>query len=307
MWDERRKEIQRKRDQYKLVAKNAGDVINAKKEAKEKGATLEDMIEDGYMIKCEGCGQLLHTDTFFKHASHSKKCKEAYGPRLEIMKKEKRKEVKSFSYKKNKEKSDDYYQKNKMDIAEKKKQRLEESKVKEKEEKKQKSINDRLHKENDCYKRKIQDLIRDWRDSRLHDRKKFSKIANPETKEMIQNMISKICDSDEEFRNKISKSFWQFKGAFDLQKQFVENHFEDWKKEAKLLDDSFKTIVHEELTCFQCYKNEKNCTSNCEFPSDLSSNITKKVESPDIDMPIKKRKIYIEGGENCEWQSDSDK
>ena len=128
---ERKKEVQRNFHENWLTSGHAGNVLNAMDEAKEKGGTLKDMIKDGYMIKCEGCGQLLHNDTFFKHASHSKKCKEAYGPRLEIMKKEKRKEVKSFSYKKNKEKSDEYYQKNKMDIAEKKKQRLEESKVKE--------------------------------------------------------------------------------------------------------------------------------------------------------------------------------
>ena len=63
------------------------------------------MTEDGYMIKCEGCGQLLRKDIFYKHASHSKKCKEAYGSRLEAMKKEKRQEVRFHSYQKNKEKS----------------------------------------------------------------------------------------------------------------------------------------------------------------------------------------------------------
>ena len=55
----------------------------------DEGESLDDLINDGFMIKCEGCDQILKTNTFFKHASHSQKCKAVYGERLEVMKKEK--------------------------------------------------------------------------------------------------------------------------------------------------------------------------------------------------------------------------
>ena len=136
MRNERRNEVERRKNQsYRPYNR---DLKDATKEAKEKDCTLEEMIEDDYMIKCEGCNQLLHTDTFFRHASRAKRCKEAYGPRLEAMKKEKRRDVKAFSYKKNQAKSKDYYLKNKEKISEQKKERFQENKLKKKEAKEKK-------------------------------------------------------------------------------------------------------------------------------------------------------------------------
>ena len=136
MRNERRNEVERRKNQsYRPYNR---DLKDATKEAKEKDCTLEEMIEDDYMIKCEGCNQLLHTDTFFRHASRAKRCKEAYGPRLEAMQKEKRRDVKAFSYKKNQAKSKDYYLKNKEKISEQKKERFQENKLKKKEAKEKK-------------------------------------------------------------------------------------------------------------------------------------------------------------------------
>ena len=91
MREERKKESDRKRKQhdrsigFKMTLEDHLEVF------KEEGESLDDNIENGFMIKCEGCNLIFNTDTFFKHASHAKKCKEVYGERLEIMKKEKRK------------------------------------------------------------------------------------------------------------------------------------------------------------------------------------------------------------------------
>ena len=257
MKDERKIEVARKRN-------SSTDVHEAKKEAKEKGCTLEqaleDMIEDGYMIKCEGCEQFLHTDTFFKHASHSKRCKEVYGPRLEAMKKEKRREVKAFSYKRNQEKSKDYYIKNKETISKQKKQKFQENKLQKKEAKEEKDRDFKLFDEYDQLARKFKKQIYDWRDCRHQD----YKDANEETQSRIKTIISKVGDVSEEFYRKISKRWSELSGTdYDLQKRSAEKHFEDWKNQAKLLDDSLKAIVDIELTCYHCFRND-NCTPNCE-------------------------------------------
>ena len=47
---------------------------------------------------CEGCGKQFSDVSFFKHVSHSKKCKAAYGDRWEEIKKQKRLETKSRYY-----------------------------------------------------------------------------------------------------------------------------------------------------------------------------------------------------------------
>ena len=162
MRNERRNEVERRKNQsYRPYNR---DLKDATKEAKEKDCTLEEMIEDDYMIKCEGCNQLLHTDTFFRHASRAKRCKEAYGPRLEAMKKEKRRDVKAFSYKKNQAKSKDYYLKNKEKISEQKKERFQENKLKKKEAKEKKDRDFKLFDEYNELARKFTRQIYDWRD-----------------------------------------------------------------------------------------------------------------------------------------------
>ena len=42
---------------------------------------------------CDGCKKVFTNDSFFKHVSHAKKCKEAYGDKWEKMKRQKRQET----------------------------------------------------------------------------------------------------------------------------------------------------------------------------------------------------------------------
>ena len=75
---------------------NFDDMVLEQKIAEENGENWEELHEIGYMLKCEGCDESYLTDTFFKHISHSKRCKEVLGKeKFELMKKEKRKMVRA--------------------------------------------------------------------------------------------------------------------------------------------------------------------------------------------------------------------
>ena len=95
MKEERRKKVVQKKNLNYSSAQFQNDLDDHLEAAEEEGESepiLDNMIADAFMIECEGCKQILHTDTFFRHASKAQKCKEVYGERLEIMKKEKKSE-----------------------------------------------------------------------------------------------------------------------------------------------------------------------------------------------------------------------
>ena len=67
--------------------------------------------------ECIGCGEHFLNETFYRHVSHSKKCKEAYGDQWPIILKAKRKKHDENMYKKTKEKRRLQYQEKKQIIA----------------------------------------------------------------------------------------------------------------------------------------------------------------------------------------------
>ena len=182
MRDDRQKEVQRKKQQNLSRIQHESNLEDIKAEFEEEGESLEDLEEDGYLIKCEGCNQLLQTDTFFRHASRSKKCKAAYGERLEIMKIEKRKKVKQKNYRKHKveynEKSKNYSSKNKESIAETKRKTHLDNISKENAIKRQKKSDEYYITENYNLEKKIRRLITAWKNCRDQDIKQFRKNVN---------------------------------------------------------------------------------------------------------------------------------
>ena len=131
MRKERIKDINRKSQALSRKKDNDVDIEETKENFEESGIDWDEALEIGTVIKCEGCDQTFFGGTFYKHVSHTKKCKDAYGARFELMKKENRRIIRSISYNKNSEKARKYHLDNKESRNSRKKQRYNEDKEKE--------------------------------------------------------------------------------------------------------------------------------------------------------------------------------
>ena len=276
MRDERKKEVVRKKNQTFRSLQYESELEDEKIACEQDGRSLNDLIENGYMIKCEGCGQILQTDTFFKHASHAQKCKAVYGERLEIMKKEKRKKVQKLSYEKNheknKEKLQDYHVKNKESILKRKSTTFKENSTKEDMIKKDKSYDTVLLLNNHTLESKIEKLIDAWKDCRGKDLKEFNKkydsVKDAEICLEIFCMKEKVDKTVEQFQNKLknSKVEWHLRDRKKYN-SVLEELREEWMMNARKVDHSFKELEKasgKKLTCYQCIVRGSNCYPKCQ-------------------------------------------
>ena len=53
----------------------------------------EEEIEEVSQLPCEKCGKLFWPNVLLRHIGKSKKCKTFYGPRFDVMKKQKHRDV----------------------------------------------------------------------------------------------------------------------------------------------------------------------------------------------------------------------
>ena len=259
----------------------------------ENGKTLDDLLEDGYMIKCEGCNQILQTNTFFRHASKAQKCKNVYGERLEIMKKEKRKKVRQLSQKKNKAHTQKYqakYQptyhaKNKELVSKQKSQKFQENLSAEKEIRGDEYFNNRLLTKNDDLEKRIKRIINAWKDCRGQDVKEFRKsdamLKNDRIPLEIFNMNERVTQTVKQYESKLMNTIDEWKSR-DRKKYNVELEqlFNEWKIYSRKTDDSFKDIekaTGKNLTCNRCIIRETQCYPKCESTIDEKDNKIQKL------------------------------
>ena len=275
MRDERKKEVGRKKVQKFRSLQHETNLKDEEEACETDGGSLNDLIDDGYMIKCEGCNQILQTDTFFKHASHAQKCKAVYGERLEIMKTEKRKKVQQISFEKNheknKEKQQDYYVKNKASVRKKRSSTFQENSIKEDIIKKEKMLNTALRENNDRLESKIGKLINAWKQCRGMDVKEFTKkydtVKDADICSKILSMKEKVDKTVKQFQNKLKNSEveWQLRDRkkYNL---VLEELIEEWMMYARKVDHSFKELEKasgKKLTCYQCIVTGSNCYPKC--------------------------------------------
>ena len=277
MREERRKEVSQKKNQTILSFQHQ-DVLQEVEEMCEEGESLDDLINDGFMIKCEGCDQILKTNTFFKHASHSQKCKAVYGERLEMMKKEKRRKIRQISHNKNKEKNKqivkEYQSKNKESIGKRRAKKFLENSAKEKEIREDERISSRLNNRNITLDRTLKKLISKWKDCRCQDVKEFRKsdamLKNNAISIEIANMNQKVNETAKQYETKLENTIEESRDRRKLNLD-LQQIFEDWKMYAKKTDHSFKDIekaTGRNLTCYQCIIRNFNCYPKCESTID---------------------------------------
>ena len=277
MREERRKEVSQKKNQTILSFQHQ-DVLQEVEEMCEEGESLDDLINDGFMIKCEGCDQILKTNTFFKHASHSQKCKAVYGERLEMMKKEKRRKIRQISHNKNKEKNKqivkEYQSKNKESIGKRRAKKFLENSAKEKEIREDERISSGLNNRNITLDRTLKKLISKWKDCRCQDVKEFRKsdamLKNNAISIEIANMNQKVNETAKQYETKLENTIEESRDRRKLNLD-LQQIFEDWKMYAKKTDHSFKDIekaTGRNLTCYQCIIRNFNCYPKCESTID---------------------------------------
>ena len=299
MKEERRKKVVQKKNLNYSSAQFQNDLDDHLEAAEEEGESepiLDNMIADAFMIECEGCKQILHTDTFFRHASKAQKCKEVYGERLEIMKKEKRKNVRKLSNQKNKtstqEHQSKYYVKNKDSISKQKSQRFQQNLSKEKDIKKDEYDSKSLLLRNDRLERRIEKLINAWKDCRDQDVKQLRKsdamFMDDALSLKMFDMSEKVKQTVKIFEKKLDNTIdeWKLrdKKKYNLD---LEKLLDEWKIYARKTDNSFKNIekaTGKDLTCYQCIISERKCYPKCESANDNSTNKIQKFIPYDIEI-----------------------
>ena len=297
MRKERRKEAVRKGTQALRNIQFENDLDDQLEAGEEEGQTLDDLIENGYMIKCEGCNQILKTDTFFKHASQAQKCKKVYGERLEVMKKEKRKKVRQLSEKKNKvpiqEFQAKYYVKNKELVGKQKSQKFQENLSKEKDIEKAEDFDNWLLRRNYDLERRIKKIIIAWKDCRDQDVKQLRKsdamFMDDSLSLEVFNMKEKINQTVKEYETKLENTIDEWK-LRDRKKYNLnlEKLFDEWKMYARNIDNSFKGIekaTGKNLTCYQCIISGRHCYPRCESTIDETDNKIQKLKPYDLEIP----------------------
>lgn len=299
MKEERRKKVVQKKNLNYSSAQFQNDLDDHLEAAEEEGESepiLDNMIADAFMIECEGCKQILHTDTFFRHASKAQKCKEVYGERLEIMKKEKRKNVRKLSNQKNKTSAQEYqskyYVKNKDSISKQKSQRFQQNLSKEKDIKKDEYDSKSLLLRNDRLERRIEKLINAWKDCRDQDVKQLRKsdamFMDDALSLKMFDMSEKVKQTVKIFEKKLDNTIdeWKLrdKKKYNLD---LEKLLDEWKIYARKTDNSFKNIekaTGKDLTCYQCIISERKCYPKCESANDNSTNKIQKFIPYDIEI-----------------------
>ena len=299
MKEERRKKVVQKKNLNYSSAQFQNDLDDHLEAAEEEGESepiLDNMIADAFMIECEGCKQILHTDTFFRHASKAQKCKEVYGERLEIMKKEKRKNVRKLSNQKNKTSTQEYqskyYVKNKDSISKQKSQRFQQNLSKEKDIKKDEYDSKSLLLRNDRLERRIEKLINAWKDCRDQDVKQLRKsdamFMDDALSLKMFDMSEKVKQTVKIFEKKLDNTIdeWKLrdKKKYNLD---LEKLLDEWKIYARKTDNSFRSIekaTGKDLTCYQCIISERKCYPKCESANDNSTNKIQKFIPYDIEI-----------------------
>ena len=299
MKEERRKKVVQKKNLNYSSAQFQNDLDDHLEAAEEEGESepiLDNMIADAFMIECEGCKQILHTDTFFRHASKAQKCKEVYGERLEIMKKEKRKNVRKLSNQKNKTSAQEYqskyYVKNKDSISKQKSQRFQQNLSKEKDIKKDEYDSKSLLLRNDRLERRIEKLINAWKDCRDQDVKQLRKsdamFMDDALSLKMFDMSEKVKQTVKIFGKKLDNTIdeWKLrdKKKYNLD---LEKLLDEWKIYARKTDNSFRSIekaTGKDLTCYQCIISERKCYPKCESANDNSTNKIQKFIPYDIEI-----------------------
>ena len=299
MKEERRKKVVQKKNLNYSSAQFQNDLDDHLEAAEEEGESepiLDNMIADAFMIECEGCKQILHTDTFFRHASKAQKCKEVYGERLEIMKKEKRKNVRKLSNQKNKTSTQEYqskyYVKNKDSISKQKSQRFQQNLSKEKDIKKDEYDSKSLLLRNDRLERRIEKLINAWKDCRDQDVKQLRKsdamFMDDALSLKMFDMSEKVKQTVKIFEKKLDNTIdeWKLrdKKKYNLD---LEKLLDEWKIYARKTDNSFKNIekaTGKDLTCYQCIISERKCYPKCESANDDPTNKIQKFIPYDIEI-----------------------
>ena len=299
MKEERRKKVVQKKNLNYSSAQFQNDLDDHLEAAEEEGESepiLDNMIADAFMIECEGCKQILHTDTFFRHASKAQKCKEVYGERLEIMKKEKRKNVRKLSNQKNKTSAQEYqskyYVKNKDSISKQKSQRFQQNLSKEKDIKKDEYDSKSLLLRNDRLERRIEKLINAWKDCRDQDVKQLRKsdamFMDDALSLKMFDMSEKVKQTVKIFEKKLDNTIdeWKLrdKKKYNLD---LEKLLDEWKIYARKTDNSFKNIekaTGKDLTCYQCIISERKCYPKCESANDDPTNKIQKFIPYDIEI-----------------------
>ena len=299
MKEERRKKVVQKKNLNHSRAQFQNDLDDHLEAAEEEGESepiLDNMIADAFMIECEGCKQILHTDTFFRHASKAQKCKEVYGERLEIMKKEKRKNVRKLSNQKNKTSTQEYqskyYVKNKDSISKQKSQRFQQNLSKEKDIKKDEYDSKSLLVRNDRLERRIEKLINAWKDCRDQDVKQLRKsdamFMDDALSLKMFDMSEKVKQTVKIFEKKLDNTIdeWKLrdKKKYNLD---LEKLLDEWKIYARKTDNSFKNIekaTGKDLTCYQCIISERKCYPKCESANDDPTNKIQKFIPYDIEI-----------------------
>ena len=249
---------------------NFDDMAIEQKIAEEDGDYWEEFHENGFILKCEGCDESFFTDKFFKHVSHSKRCKEAIGKeKFELMKKEKRKMVRSYSYKKNeikyKEKAKISYSKNKETKNDRKKEKynekrqeiLKELEIKKKEEAVESPRISRKITRADFEKYSGHELAM-WKNCRIKDINKFeSTNVREDLIPKISTLINELNETVKEFEKKIDDIVLSTKEINEMKeiKSLHANYDIEFQDHHTKVDNSFKemaTTLATRILCFEC-------------------------------------------------------
>ena len=313
---ERRKDIDRVSRAEARKWANFDDMAIEQKIAEENGENWEELHEIGFMLKCEGCDESYSTDTFFKHISHSKRCKEVMGKeKFELMKKEKRKMVRSQSYKNNlvkrKEQDKNYHSKHKKTRNDRKNKKYNEQRQ---ERLKQLNIkNQEGHEEiqmkiaTEHFEKYSRHELAVWKNCRNKDINKFeSTNVREDLSSKISALTYELNKTVTEFEKKIDQIVLSTKEINEIKElETIHDNFKiEFRDHHSKVDDSFKEMaatLATRILCFQCIYLKKigglfKCDgSGCDVistseNSKKSSKTTPKNSTSKKNNNIKKRK-----------------
>ena len=261
MRKERIKDINRKSQALSRKKDNEFYIEGTKENFEESGIDWEEALEIGTVIKCEGCDQTFFGGTFYKHVSHARKCKDAYGARFELMKKENRRTIRRISYKKNSEEAKKYHSDNKESRNSRKRQRYNEEKeeeLKQKELKRAKEIENEKNQQRKSSDENIKRQLTIWKNCRTSDINKFKSISiNENLAPKIKNLSDKIQETVKEFEFKINNLAIRAKDISSMKE--INSSYqalrEEWRTHLEAVDVLFNDLAKSLATrtkCFSC-------------------------------------------------------
>lgn len=249
---------------------NFEDMVLEQKIAEENGENWKENHEIGLLLKCDGCDENYFTDTFFKHISHSKRCKEVLGKeKFELMKKEKRKMVRHQSYKKNEAKRKDeakiYHSTHKQTRNDKKKEKYNEKReenlkqlqiMKKEAAIKAGKIQRKIAKENFEKYSRLELAV--WKNCRIKDIKKFEATnVREDLSSQISTLTYELNETFKDFEKRIDEIVLSTNEINEMKalKSVHDNFNVDFRNHHTKVDDSFKEMAANLATrilCFQC-------------------------------------------------------